>query len=197
MEARIRIADYYLQTKQIALRNQWLTDIIQADAAGQSTARTKYLAAKATLELAEPKYLAYQKVKLVLPLKPNLKKKKELMEKSIEAYTQAANYGVAEVTTAATYHIAEIYREFSKGLFSSERPKGLAGDELEQYNLLLEEQAYPFEEKAIAIHVTNANRASEGVYDDWVQKSFAALKKLEPARYAKNERSETISQMIN
>jgi len=197
MEARIRIADYYLQTKQMALRHQWLQDIISADAAGPSTERTKYLAAKATLELAEPKYVAYQQAKLVLPLKPNLIKKKELMEKCIEAYTHAANYGVAEVTTAATYRIAEVYREFSKGLYKSERPKGLAGDELEQYNLLLEEQATPFEDKAISIHTTNANRASEGVYDEWVQKSFEALKKLLPARYAKNERSELVSQMIN
>jgi TolA-binding protein len=197
VEARIRIADYYQEQKQIDLRHQWLNEIIKADAAGPSTERTQYLAAKASLELAEPVYQEYQKVKLVLPLKPNLKKKKELMEKSIEVYTQAANYGVAEVTTASTYRIAEIYRDFSKGLFNSERPKGLAPDELEQYDLLLEEQAYPFEEKSIAIHETNANRASEGVYDEWVQKSFNALKKLQPIRYAKNERSELLSQVIN
>ena len=196
-EARIRIADYYQAQHQIDLRHKWLNAIIAADAAGQSTARTQYLAAKASLELAEPVYQEYQKVKLVLPLKPNLKKKKELMEKSIEVYTKAANYGVAEVTTASTYRIAEIYRDFSKGLFNSERPKGLSKDELEQYDLLLEEQAYPFEEKAIAIHETNANRAYEGVYDEWVQKSFSALKKLQPVRYAKNERSELLSQVIN
>jgi hypothetical protein len=63
--------------------------------------------------------------------------------------------------------------------------------------LLLEEQAFPFEEKAIDIHETNANRAYEGVYDEWVQKSFNALKKLQPIRYAKNERSELFSQVIN
>ncbi|MGD8885075.1 MAG: hypothetical protein PVF34_05605, partial [Gammaproteobacteria bacterium] len=120
-----------------------------------------------------------------------------LMERSIEVYTQAANYGVAEVTTASTYRIAEIYRDFSRGLFNSERPKGLSPDELEQYELLLEEQAYPFEEKAINIHETNASRSYDGVYDEWVKKSFNALKKLQPFRYAKNERSELVSQVIN
>ncbi len=197
VEARIRIADYYQEQKQINLRHQWLNEIIKADAAGPSTERTQYLAAKASLELAEPVFQQYQNIKLVLPLKPNLQKKKQLMEQSIEVYTQAANYGVAEVTTASTYRIAEIYRDFSKGLFNSERPKGLSQDELEQYDLLLEEQAYPFEEKAIAIHETNANRAYEGVYDEWVQKSFTALRKLQPIRYAKNERSELLSQVIN
>ena len=196
-EARIRIADYYLQQKQKDLRHHWLNEIIKADAAGPSTERTKYLAAKASLELAEPVFQQYQQVKLVLPLKPNLKKKKELMERSIEVYTQAANYGVAEVTTASTYRIAEIYRDFSRGLFNSERPKGLSPDELEQYELLLEEQAYPFEEKAINIHETNASRSYDGVYDEWVKKSFNALKKLQPFRYAKNERSELVSQVIN
>jgi TolA-binding protein len=197
VEARIRIADYYQQHKQIDQRHHWLNEIIKADTAGPSTERTQYLAAKASLELAEPVYQQYQQVKLVLPLKPNLKKKKELMERSIEVYTQAANYGVAEVTTASTYRIAEIYRDFSKGLFNSERPKGLSQDELEQYELLLEEQAYPFEEKAINIHETNASRTYEGVYDEWVQKSFNALRKLQPIRYAKNERSELFSQVIN
>jgi TolA-binding protein len=197
VEARLRIADYYQQQKKTDLRHHWLNEIIQADAAGPSTERTQYLAAKASLELAEPVYKEYQQVKLVLPLKPNLKKKKELMERSIEVYTKAANYGVAEVTTASTYRIAEIYRDFSKGLFNSERPKGLSADELEQYELLLEEQAYPFEEKAIAIHETNASRAYEGVYDEWVQKSFNALRKLQPIRYAKNERSDVVSQVIN
>ncbi|WP_455212774.1 tetratricopeptide repeat protein [Kaarinaea lacus] len=197
VEARIRIADYYQEQKQINLRHQWLNEIIKADAAGPSTERTQFLAAKASLELAEPVFQEYEQVKLVLPLKPNLKKKKELMEQSIEVYTKAANYGVAEVTTASTYRIAEIYRDFSKKLFNSERPKGLSPEELEQYDLLLEEQAYPFEEKSIDIHETNANRAYEGIYDEWVQKSFGALQKLQPIRYAKNERSELFSQVIN
>lgn len=197
MEARIRIADFYLEQKQVQSRHQWLNEIVSANATGPSTPRTQYLAATASLELAEPLLWEYQKVQLVQPLKPNLQKKKELMERSIEVYTQAANYGVAEVTTAATFQIAEIYRDFSRGLFKSERPQGLSQEELEQYELLLEEQAFPFEEKAIAIHETNANRAYEGIYDEWVQKSFAALKKLQPVRYAKNERSEQFSQVIN
>lgn len=197
VEARIRIADYYKEQKQTGKRQQWLKDIIKADAAGPSTERSKFLAANATMELAEPTYQAYQQVKLVLPLKPNLKKKKQLMEQSIEAYTQAANYGVAEITTASTYRIAEIYNEFSRGLFDSERPKGLSPDELEEYDLLLEEQAFPFEEQAIEIHETNAGRTTTGVYDEWVKKSFNALKKLRPIRYAKSERSELFTQIIN
>ncbi len=53
--------------------------------------------------------------------------------------------------------------------------------------MLLEEQAFPFEEKAIEIHEANARRAAEGVYDEWVQKSYTALAELKPARYARTE----------
>ena len=73
---------------------------------------------------------------------------------------------------------------------NSERPKGLSALELEQYNVLLEEQAYPFEEQAIALHEANAHRTAEHIYDDWVKQSFAALTKLLPGRYAKTEKGE-------
>jgi hypothetical protein len=63
----------------------------------------------------------------------------------------------------------------------------LDAEALEQYDVLLEEQAYPFEEKAIELHQANTKRASEGIYDESVQKSFAVLAKLMPARYAKGE----------
>jgi len=78
----------------------------------------------------------------------------------------------------------------ASGLFASERPKGLSSTDLEQYDLLLEEQAFPFEEKAIEIHETNADRVKTGIYDEWVKKSLIALRKLQPVRYAKLERSE-------
>ena len=197
VEAQQKIADYYLETKQISKRNYWLDSIIKADKGKGSTDRTHFLAAKASLELAEPKYEAYMKVKLTQPLKKNLKKKKELLQQTVDAYTAAADYGVAEITTASTYRIAQIYGDFGQGLFDSERPKGLSGEELEQYDILLEEQAYPFEEKAIEIHETNAGRVAGGVYDEWVKKSFSVLRKLNPVRYAKNERSELFNKVLN
>ena len=97
---------------------------------------------------------------------------------------------------AATYRIATVYREFGKALMSSERPKKLSKVEREQYDVLLEEQAFPFEEKATEYHEINARRASSGVYDQWVQRSFDALRELRPVRYGKNERSEEVIDAI-
>jgi len=75
-------------------------------------------------------------------------------------------------------------------MMASERPKKLDADALEQYNVMLEEQTIPFEEKSIALHQANVQHAADGVYDEWVKKSYAALAKIMPARYAKTEVSE-------
>jgi hypothetical protein len=112
------------------------------------------------------------------------------MEDVLKAYGSAADYGVAEVTTAATYHIAALYQDFGKALLASQRPKKLSKAELEQYDVMLEEQAFPFEEKAAELHEANAQRTRQGVYDEWVQASFKALAQLRPVRYGKLERSE-------
>ncbi len=82
--------------------------------------------------------------------------------------------------------------QFSADLMTSDRPADLDAAALEQYELLLEEQAFPFEEKAIDLYKANADRAADGVYDEWVRKSFEQLAGLMPARYAKQERSEDV-----
>ena len=130
-------------------------------------------------------------VKLTVPLKTSLGKKKKLMQQSIDAYTRAIKYQVAEVTTEATYQIAEIYHDFARSLMGSERPKGLDEDQLEEYELLLEEQAFPFEEKAIDIHLANFKRIPAGTYDEPTRKSLQVLSELMPFRYARAESSDS------
>jgi TolA-binding protein len=165
---------------------------IDASAGAQRSDRTRYLAAIASLELADPVRRRFEVVKLLQPLATSLKLKKDLMEDVIAAYTGAAEYGVAEVTTAATFRLGEVYEQFSTDLMTSERPAELAADALEQYEILLEEQVFPFEEKAIDLYKANTDRAPNGVYDEWVRRSFERLARLMPARYAKEERSEDV-----
>jgi LysM repeat protein len=71
-------------------------------------------------------------------------------------------------------------------------PRGLYPEELEQYELALEEQAYPFEEKAISVHESNLKLISRGVYNKWIDKSLQKLAVLMPARYDKPEASSGI-----
>ncbi len=198
VEAHIRLADIYKERRDKSSRHYWLGKLVALDAAaaGAATARSQFLAANATLELAQDTFDAYNKVRLVQPLQKNLKEKKRLMTASIDAYTRAANYGIEGVTTTSTYRIAEIYNGFGRDLLESERPKGLNEEELEQYDILLEEQAYPFEEKAIEIHQVNTRRAIDGSYDEWVKKSFSALAELSPVRYDKSEKTRELINVI-
>jgi tetratricopeptide (TPR) repeat protein len=192
MEAREKLRQIAAQGQDHERENFWLRDIIGADraAGAQRTDRSRALAAKATLKLAIPVRDEFMRIKLVAPLKKTLSEKRKAMEAAVKAYTQAADYQVAEVTTAATFESAELYRQLGKDLMSSQRPKNLSKDELEQYDVLLEEQAFPFEEEAIKLHEVNAARSKEGTYDEWVQKSFAALAELNPGRYRKVEIAE-------
>jgi outer membrane protein assembly factor BamD (BamD/ComL family) len=198
MEARYRLAGISKEAGQPARELQLMKEIFQADQAGGGarTNRTRYLGAMAALALAEPAVEAYRKVLLVEPLAKQLKLKKARMEDALKAYAVAGNYGVADVATAATYHIASLYQDFGRALMTSQRPKKLSKTELEQYNVMLEEQAYPFEEKATELHELNARRTADGIYDKWVKSSFAALGQLRPVRYGKSERSEGVIDAI-
>ena len=164
-----------------------LQDIVAADrkAGVQRTDRMRFLAAKASIELADPIRRRFEVLKLTQPLAKSIKLKKTLMEDAIAAYAEAAQYGVAEITTAAAYQLGQVYEVFGADLMDSERPRDLDAEALDQYDLLLEEQAFPFEEKAIELYKTNTDRVVDGVFDEWVQKSFARLAGLMPARYAK------------
>lgn len=192
MDARQRLADLALAANDDRTRTRWLEDVVKADreAGALRTDRSRYLAARATLVLAEPAVAAFRSIQLVVPLDKSLKAKRAAMERVLAGYGSALDYGIAEVTTAATFGMAEVYRQLGTDLLASERPRDLDVDAREQYDVLLEEQAFPFEEKAIELHQANAARAGEGIYDEWVQRSFASLAKLMPARYAKAEQGE-------
>ncbi len=192
IEARSRLARLAREDGDSAAALLRQRELMVAEQAGGAarTDHTRYLGAAAALALAEPAYQEYRKVALVEPLKKQLKLKKARLEDVLKAYAVAANYGVADIATAATFRTAQLYQEFGKELLASERPKGLSPDEIEQYNVLLEEQAFPFEEKAIELHEANARHSAQGIYDQWVKSSYAALVQLRPVRYGKSERSE-------
>jgi tetratricopeptide (TPR) repeat protein len=192
VEARLKLADYARDTGDRIGRRQWLDAIVAADrdAGGSRTDRSRYLAALATLELTSAYRDAFQTIPLVAPLQQSLADKKSAMERALSGYQAATAYSVAEVTTAATYEMGELYRRLGVDLMKSERPADLDADAVEQYGLLLEEQAFPFEEKAVEVHSLNARRAADGLYDDWVKKSYAVLAEIEPARFGKRAEPE-------
>lgn len=190
VEAHNKLDQIYLEMGDTTKRLFWLNKIVwlHLGAKKDKTDRSKYLAAKASYELAENERIKYDRVKITLPLAKSIDKKNKRMKAALERYTQAVQIGVLEFTTSATFRIAELYSEFSKGLMASQRPEGLDELELEEYEYLLEDQAFPLEEAAIEVHQTNAGRTYDGLYDQWVKKSYGSLADLMPAQYAKYEK---------
>ena len=118
MEARHRLAKLAKDEGNGARELALMKEILQADqaAGGKRTDRTRYLGATAALALAQPAYDEYRKVALVEPLQRQLKLKKARMEAVLKAYAAAADYGIAEVATAATFRTADLYNDFGKAL---------------------------------------------------------------------------------
>lgn len=191
LDARYRLASVYQSLGDQTNYHRQLRLIVDADArAGKArTDRTRHLAATSALVITEPLYQRLVDIHLVQPFEQNLRRKQQAMQAALDAFGKLTEYRIGESTAAATYYIAEIYGHFSTALMESERPANLSPLELEEYELLLEEQAYPFEERAIEVHIKNLELMSVGVFNQWIEKSLARLAELMPARYAKPEES--------
>ena len=189
LEARFKISEIYKTTHDESLYQKELAEIIRIDAAAGSerTTRTRTLAARSALVLAEQLYRDCVAVKLRQPFEASLKEKQQRMDATVDAMNRLVEYEIADVTAAATYYMAETYFDFSRSLKESERPTDLQAADMEKYEADLDETAFPFEEKAIKVHEKNMELLHAGVLDDWTEKSLSRLAELMPGRYAKNE----------
>ncbi|MEJ2507933.1 MAG: tetratricopeptide repeat protein [Gammaproteobacteria bacterium] len=189
LDTYYKIAMLYKSRDDLFHYRKTLQHIITADAqaGAERTDRTRYLAAEASLVIIEPEYDKYVAIKLVNPLKVTMHRKQAAMKRLISRYSKLVDYHVADVTAAATYYLAEIYYNFDRALLNSEVPKGLSKLELEQFKLALEDQADPFEEKAISVHEKNVELLKRGIYSPWIDRSIAKLAKLVPATFDKPE----------
>lgn len=194
-EARYQLLQIAEKQGDDKARRQWLNQLIEADARAGSdrTDRSRYLAAYASNQFAGESFTRFERIKLTLPIKNSLAAKRKALDETLKAYKRVLDYGVAEFVTEANYRIGNVYAQLSRDLMNSERPKGLDELAMEQYEILLEEQAYPFEEKSVELLQATAERSWEGLYDKWVKQSFIELAKILPARYGKQEQSNEVS----
>ncbi len=189
IETRTRLAEIFKSELDDVRYHEELAEIVAVDreAGAERTDRSRFLAAKAALVLAELLYAEFVELELKQPFEESLAEKQRRMDQALAAFENLVAYEVAEVTAGATYYIAEIYFEFSAALIGSERPAGLSEAEKVDYELVIEEEAYPFEERAIDVHEENFELLAAGIYNPWVQRSLDKLAVMMPGRYAKSE----------
>ena len=189
IETRNTIAELLLERNDTERYHQALQEIVglDAQAGAQRTDRTRYLAANGALVLAEIRFEYFAEHRLTLPFDKSLAEKQRRMDVVMQAMEALPAYQVGHVTAAATYYIAETYLNFSNAMLNSERPQGLSGAELAEYDLVIEEEAYPFEEQAIEVHEANLELARTGIHGQWIERSLGQLAQLVPGQYAKTE----------
>lgn len=195
MQARRRIADISRDDlHDMARYERYLNEIVVADrnAGSARNDTSKLMAAQASLEIGRGQAQKARQLALVQPLEKSLAQRKAATDAAVASLASAATYGYADVTTAATYELGSVYRDFGKAILDSARPANLKGEPLAEYQLLLEEQANPFEEKAIETYEANLGRMKQGLWNDWIHKSATALVELAPAKYGKHDQRETI-----
>jgi len=191
LETRSKIAEMYKAANDDSRYQDELNKIVSIDASAGSerTGRTRTLAARSALVLAERLYQDFIAVKLRQPFEVSLKEKKQRMDATIKGMSRLVDYEIADVTSAATYYIAETYSDFGQSLLRSEKPTNLSAAEVKDFEEALDEQAFPFEEKAINVHEKNMEMLRTGVFNEWTKKSLDRLSVLMPGRYAKPEMS--------
>jgi outer membrane protein assembly factor BamD (BamD/ComL family) len=191
VETRFNVAEIYRTTDDEAAYREQLRNIVAIDAAAgdERTDRVRYLAARSALVFSEDLFRHCEEVELAQPFEQNLQEKQRRMAEALKALGGLVDYEVAEVTAAATFYMAETYSDFGRSMMESERPADLDPTELQDYEMVLEEEAYPFEEKAIEVHEKNLELMASGIYNPWVEKSLGQLAILVPGRYAKFEAS--------
>ena len=191
VETHFKMAEIHKAAHDDALYQKELAEIVRIDGAAgpERTGRTRTLAARSALVLAEQLYQAFVAVKLRQPFEASLKDKKQRMDDTIKAMNGLVDYEIADVTAAATFYMAETYFDFSRSLKESERPADMKGADLEKYEADLDEASFPFEEKAIKVHEKNIESLHAGVFNAWTEKSLSRLAEMMPGRYAKSEMS--------
>ena len=186
---RMTLAERAEAAGRTAAASDWYRTIVDHELGSrQSTDHSAATASKAALALAKQARARFNSIKLSLPLKRSLARKKVALEKAVDAYQKAEKFGVADGVTEATFSLGELYRRLAQDIRQSQRPAKLNTKEREQYDILLKEQAYPFENKAIAFYRQNQERIPQGIYNPWVEKSLKALGELYPARFARSEK---------
>lgn len=189
LEARQKLVDLYGDLKIKWKQDFWRRKIINfVKDNHMKDVRSKSLAGQSQVALVENDFLAFKKVRLNQPLKKSLSKKRKLLKATLRGYSKVLDYGIAKYSTQAGHRIGESYAILADSLMHSQRPRGLTELQREEYDALLEERVFPFEDKAIEALEANLHQAQRSQWDPWVDKTLVELRKLMPARYNKLEK---------
>jgi cellulose synthase operon protein C len=142
-------------------------------------------AAHAAFAAIEADWNAYLEVRLDTTnqrdIQQRLTQKTQLLEALEQKYTAVIEYGAAEWAIASLTRIGLGYQDFARNLLDAPIPPGLTEDQEELYRALLEERAFPLEERAIEFLETAIATSSERmVYNEWTLRAQETMLAFRP-----------------
>jgi tetratricopeptide (TPR) repeat protein len=145
-------------------------------------------AARSQLRIAETSFSQYKGYHIAPPIDETVVRKREMLQDVIREFVTAGNYRTADVITASNFFIGRSLELFKEDILSSPNPESLTNAELEEYELLLQEMAFPFEAKALDAYRVNIQRSVKlELLDMWIEKTFERMAELAPWSYLRNE----------
>lgn len=194
---RVKDADSHIRlqtmrqrlTESVSHPEPWQKAMVQAELSSDwHSEETLRLSARSAMALGIREADTFASIPLTQPLASALDRKQAALEAARTYFVQAQQFGGEAVESEVLYRRAELYRQLAADLMASTVPSDLNEMEAMQYQMLLEEQAYPFEEKAIALHAKNHGRIVEHGFDPWIGRSLEVLGQMNPGRYDRSVR---------
>ncbi|MBN7768908.1 outer membrane protein assembly factor BamD [Marinobacter daepoensis] len=145
-------------------------------------------AAEAALYFGARASRRFMDIPLIAPLERSLTRKQAAMREAQDYLEEAESFAGKLFRSEVLFRRAELYRVLARDLMASDVPEGLNELEAMQYKMLLEEEAFPLEEQAMALHSQNHERIPNAGFDEWIQRSMTALATLHPGRYQREFR---------
>lgn len=189
VEARYHLATLYETLNDTDKQLFWLSRLIEIDqkAGTQRNDRSRWLGAWANIKYGDHYAAEFSRNPLYLPLVKSLPAKNGLLQRAVKQYQSAADYGILDFVTMSSFKVASLYQEFAGALRGSEKPAGLSAEEQQVYVEIIEEQSQPFDQLAMELHQANIDRAWDGKFNEWINRSFVEMRLLDPTRYNKTE----------
>lgn len=167
--------------------NSYLSAVRTSKKLGTGPQAGSHYAAKAMFETTQPFFKEYQSIKLVMPeraLTRAISKKAALLKQLKDMYVDVINLGDPEMAVASLYYLGLAYQDFSQSLFKAPVPPSLSPEEVQMYQVELQNRAMPIEQQAIDAFEKSLKKGYElDIFSEWTRKSYDQLSQYKPSLY--------------
>ncbi|MES2661781.1 MAG: tetratricopeptide repeat protein [Pseudomonadota bacterium] len=184
------LINFYIKQKQINKINFHSKFIVDLSLSLQqpTTIEINTIRAKYVLKKAKNNFEKFNALKITAPIEQSFNAKYLIITNTIDLLDHVKALNVSRYQYESEFLLGDLFYRFAQDLLHSEVPPNLTEDEALEYQALLEEQAYPFEEKAIELFKLNFSQLKNRDEDKWIILNRQRLETLLPALFLKSEK---------